>query len=57
MVDPDDANALLRAIETGLNNGRVDPAAIEAYRRPHFARVARLVLTELMEAPLQRRLP
>jgi phosphatidylinositol alpha-1,6-mannosyltransferase len=57
MVDPDDSNALLRAIETGLSNGRVDPAAIEAYRRPHFARVARLVLTELMEATLQWRLP
>jgi len=56
-VDPDDPKALLRAIETGLSNGRVDPAAIEAYRRPHFARLARLVLTELMEAPLQRRLP
>jgi phosphatidylinositol alpha-1,6-mannosyltransferase len=56
-VDPDDPKALLSAIETGLSNGRVDPAAIEAYRRPHFARVARLVLTELMEAPLQRRLP
>jgi phosphatidylinositol alpha-1,6-mannosyltransferase len=56
-VDPDDLDALLSAIETGLSNGRVDPAAIEAYRRPHFARVARLVLTELMEAPLVRRLP
>jgi len=56
-VDPDDPKALLRAIETGLSNGRVDPAAIEAYRRPHFARLARLVLTGLMEAPSQRRLP
>jgi phosphatidylinositol alpha-1,6-mannosyltransferase len=56
-VDPDDLDALLSAIETGLSNGRVDPAAIEAYRRPHFARVARLVLTELMEAPVGRQLP
>jgi phosphatidylinositol alpha-1,6-mannosyltransferase len=54
-VDPDDLNALLSAIETGLRSGRVDPVAIEAYRRPHFASVARLVLTELMEAPLVRR--
>jgi phosphatidylinositol alpha-1,6-mannosyltransferase len=51
-VDPNDPNALLIAIETGLQKGRVDPAAIEAYRRPHFARVARLVLTELRQAPL-----
>ena len=57
MVDPDDLNALSSAIETGLNAGRVDPAAIEAYRRPHFARVARLILTELMEVPSVRRLP
>jgi phosphatidylinositol alpha-1,6-mannosyltransferase len=56
-VDPDDLDALLSAIETGLSNGRVDPAAIEAYRRPHFARVARLVLTELMEASPVRRVP
>jgi phosphatidylinositol alpha-1,6-mannosyltransferase len=55
-VDPDDLDALLSAIETGLGNGRVDPVAIEAYRRPHFARVARFVLTELMEAPLVRRM-
>jgi phosphatidylinositol alpha-1,6-mannosyltransferase len=56
-VDPNDLSALLSAIATGLSSGRVDPAAIETYRRPHFARVARLVLTELMEAPPVRRLP
>ena len=54
-VDPDDLNALLTAIEAGLRDGRVDPAAIEAYRRPHFAKVARLVLGELTEAPSARR--
>jgi phosphatidylinositol alpha-1,6-mannosyltransferase len=54
-VDPGDLDAMLTAIEAGLRDGRVDPAAIEAYRRPHFAMVARLVLTELTEAPLARR--
>jgi len=53
-VDPDDLNALLTAIEAGLRDGRVDPAAIEAYRRPHFATVARLVLTELTAPPARR---
>ncbi len=54
MVDPEDLNALLAAIEAGLRNGRVDPAAIEAYRRPHFAELARLLLKELMEASAVR---
>jgi phosphatidylinositol alpha-1,6-mannosyltransferase len=53
-VDPDDLDALLSAIEAGLRDGRVDPAAIEAYRRPHFATVARLVLTELTAPPARR---
>jgi phosphatidylinositol alpha-1,6-mannosyltransferase len=50
-VDPDDTNALLAAIKAGLDRGRVDPALIEPYRRPHFARVARQLLAELMERP------
>ena len=54
-ADPGDFNALLTAIAKGLRDGRVDPAAIEAYRRPHFAQVARLILAELAAAPLVRR--
>jgi phosphatidylinositol alpha-1,6-mannosyltransferase len=50
-VDPNDGAALLAAIVAGLEGGRVDPALIEPYRRPHFARVARLLLAELMERP------
>lgn len=46
-VNPDDPAALQEAIVAGLQGGRVDPAAIEAYRRPHFARIARLLLVEL----------
>lgn len=50
-VDPDDGEALLAAIAAGIEGGRVDPALIEPYRRPHFAQVARLLLAELMERP------
>lgn len=55
-VNPDDREALLAAVVAGLHGGPVDPSAIDAYRRPHFARVARLLLAELMERPLARRL-
>jgi len=55
-VDPHDPDALLAAITAGLQAGRVDPALIAAYRRPHFARVACLLLAELMERPLTRRI-
>lgn len=54
-VDPSDPSALLAAIETGIRCGRIDPAAIEVYRRPHFASVARLVLAELTGRLLVRR--
>ena len=47
-VDPGNRDALLAAVLAGLAAGRVDPAVIEPYRRPHFARVARLLLSELM---------
>jgi phosphatidylinositol alpha-1,6-mannosyltransferase len=53
-VDPDDPEALLAAIAAGLQGDRVDPTAIEAYRRPHFAGIARLLLAELMDRPLDR---
>lgn len=48
MVDPEDHGALLVAVVAGLEGGRVDPALIKPYRRPHFARLARLLLVELM---------
>jgi phosphatidylinositol alpha-1,6-mannosyltransferase len=48
-VDPGDSDALLAAIVAGLQADRVDPVAIEAYRWPHFAKVARLLLAELLE--------
>jgi phosphatidylinositol alpha-1,6-mannosyltransferase len=48
-VDPTDPDALLRAIVVGIEGGRVDPALIESYSRPHFARLARLLLARLME--------
>lgn len=54
-VDPDDREALRAAIVAGLQEGRVDPAAIAVYRRPHFAEVARLLLAELMQrSPVRR---
>jgi phosphatidyl-myo-inositol dimannoside synthase len=46
-VDPQDREALLAAVVFGLQQERVDPALIEPYRRPHFARVARALLAEL----------
>lgn len=48
-VDPDDRETLHAAIAAGLQDGRVDPAVIDVYRRPHFARVARLLLAELLQ--------
>lgn len=53
-VDPDDSEALRAAIAAGLRAGRVDPAAIDVYRRPQFAHVASLLLAELMQRPHER---
>jgi phosphatidylinositol alpha-1,6-mannosyltransferase len=38
-----------------LGQGRVDPAAIEPYRRPHFAAAAGLLLARLMTQPRRMR--
>lgn len=51
MVEPGDPQALLAAMTDGLRAGRVDPAVIEPYRRPHFAKAARRLLAEVMERP------
>jgi len=47
-VNPEDRDALLAAVVSGLQAERVDPALIEPYRRPHFSRVARAFLAELV---------
>ncbi|MDP2332554.1 MAG: glycosyltransferase [Reyranella sp.] len=54
-VDPHDRSALICAIQRLLGQGRVDPAAIEAYRRPHFAVAARLLLARLQARPRRKR--
>ena len=50
-VDPDDTAALADAIMGQLGQGRVDPAAVEPYRRTHFAPAARLLLARLLARP------
>lgn len=48
IVDPSDKTALAEAIDRLLGKGRVDPAAVEPYRRAHFAAEARLLLARLL---------
>jgi hypothetical protein len=55
VVDPNDQAALVEAILRLLGQGRVDPAAIEPYRRPHFARAAALLLARLQAQPRRMR--
>jgi phosphatidylinositol alpha-1,6-mannosyltransferase len=55
IVDPTDKEALLAAIVRLLAQGRVDPAAIEPYRRTRFAETARLIFAELMARPRRKR--
>lgn len=54
-VDPLDRNALIDAVRRLLRQGRVEPDAIEAYRRPHFAAAARLLLARLRGRPRRKR--
>jgi phosphatidylinositol alpha-1,6-mannosyltransferase len=49
LVDPADRAALAAAIAGQLGRGRADPAAVEPYRRPHFAEAARRLLARLAE--------
>lgn len=46
-VEPSDTNALVEAIDRQLRLGPADAAAVEPYRRRHFAGAARLLLARL----------
>jgi len=47
-VEPENKDALLWSIIRMLGQGRVDPATVEPYRRPHFAAAARDILADLL---------
>lgn len=51
LVDPEDGKALVDAIARLLGQGKADQAAVDPYRRPHFAATARLLLARLMACP------
>ncbi len=51
IVDPADRPALLAAIVQQLHRGRADPAAVEPYRRAHFAAAARALYARLTAQP------
>jgi phosphatidylinositol alpha-1,6-mannosyltransferase len=51
IVDPADRLALMGAIEQQLHRGRADPAAVEPYRRAHFAAAARALYARLASQP------
>lgn len=51
IVDPADRPALAAAIERQLCRGRADPAAVEPYRRAHFAAGARALYARLAAQP------
>ncbi|HZP99714.1 MAG TPA: glycosyltransferase family 4 protein [Reyranella sp.] len=51
LVDPEEDGALVDAIIRMLAAGRADLAAIEPYRRGHFASEARLLLARLLARP------
>ena len=55
VVDPNDQTALVEAILRLLGQGRVDPKAIEPYRRPHFAIAAGRLLARLLAQPRRMR--
>ncbi|WP_421999015.1 glycosyltransferase family 4 protein [Reyranella sp.] len=55
LVDPRDRQALVEAVLAMLDRGRVDPAAIEPYRRPHFAATAGRLLAGLVARPRRMR--
>jgi phosphatidylinositol alpha-1,6-mannosyltransferase len=52
-VKPSDTQALYEAIVRLLGKGKTDPAAIEPYRRPHFAATTRLIFADLMTSALR----
>jgi len=49
LVDPSDQAALVAAIAGQLARGNADPAAVEPYRRAHFAAGARRLLARLVD--------
>ncbi len=51
LVDPTDQDGLVDAIVRMLAAGPADPAAIEPYRRAHFAAETRLLLARLLTRP------
>ena len=55
LVDPADLAGLIEAVARLLGQGPVDPAAIEPYRRSHFAAAAGLLLARLMAQPRRMR--
>jgi phosphatidylinositol alpha-1,6-mannosyltransferase len=55
IVDPADRHALAQAIECLLGQGKSDGAAVEPYRRSHFAAAARALLARLMAQPHRKR--
>jgi len=54
-VDPGDGEALIAAIRRSLGEGGADQAAIEPYRRPHFAAAATKLLARLRTGPHRMR--
>jgi phosphatidyl-myo-inositol dimannoside synthase len=51
LVDPSDGKALVEAVVRLLGQGRADQAAVDPYRRSHFAATARLLLARLQAHP------
>ncbi len=51
LVDPEDKNALVEAVTRLLGQGKADQAAVDPYRRSHFAAAARLLLARLQVRP------
>jgi phosphatidyl-myo-inositol dimannoside synthase len=55
LVDPGDSAALAGAIGRLLCQGRADPAAVDPYRRCHFAAAAQRLLARLLARPRRKR--
>jgi phosphatidyl-myo-inositol dimannoside synthase len=55
LVDPSDKAALVAAIAGQLGRGKADPAAVEPYRRTHFAAAARRLLARLVAQGRRKR--
>jgi phosphatidyl-myo-inositol dimannoside synthase len=54
-VDPGNTKALYDSVVRLLEKGKTDPAAIEPFRRPHFAATTRLILADLVQNKRRRR--